>query len=140
MCYLPESSSEDLRCPLQNCSDVYNAFVSNVEEFREPDCLPVNVNFGNQGTAESFMHNKASWHKQFHQKFNCSMLHHSQLKRKTEMEGTGCTSRPIVRCAKWYLASMATRSPSVNFTERSVSFISAAITFTDLSALKVVNS
>ena len=29
----------------------------------------------NQGTVESFTHNKASWHKQCHQKFNNSMLH-----------------------------------------------------------------
>ena len=54
-----KTSDENLRCPLRNCSDVYSAFLSNVEEFRELDCLPVN-NFGNQGTVESFTHNKAS--------------------------------------------------------------------------------
>ena len=89
-----KTSSEDWRCPLRNCSDVYSAFLSNVEEFRELDCLPINVNFGNQGTVESFTHNKASWHKQCHQKFYSSMLHCMQLKRKSEfaeMEGTGCT-------------------------------------------------
>ena len=66
-----------------------------MEEFRELDSLPVNVNFGNQGTVESFTHNKASWHKQCHQKFNSSMLHRVHLKRKREStEGTDCTSGP----------------------------------------------
>ena len=90
-----KTSSEGLRCPLRNCSDVYSSFLSNVEEFRELDSLPVNVNCGNQGTVESFTHNKASWHKQCHQKFNSSMLHRVHLKRKREStEGTDCTSRP----------------------------------------------
>ena len=83
-------TSEDLRCPLRNCSDVYSAFLSNVEEFRKLDSLPVSVNFGNQGTVECFTQNKASWHKQWHQKFNCSMLQRVQ----SEMDGTTCTSRP----------------------------------------------
>ena len=49
-----KTSSEGLCCPLRNTSDVYSSFLSNVEEFRELDSLPVNVNFGNQGTVESF--------------------------------------------------------------------------------------
>ena len=86
--------SEDLRCHLRNCSDVYSAFLRYVEEFRKLDSLPVSVNFGNQGTVECFTQNKAS---QCHQKFNCSMLRCVQLKRKresAEMDGTTCTSRP----------------------------------------------
>ena len=63
---------------------MYSAFLSNVEQFRELGCLPINVNFGNQGTVESLTYNKASWHKQCHQKFNSSMLHRMQLKQKSE--------------------------------------------------------
>jgi len=59
---------------------VYSAFLSNVEEFRKLDCLPVEVNFSNQDIIEQFVHNKAAWHKQSHQKFNTSMLKHMQLK------------------------------------------------------------
>ena len=90
-----KTSSEGLRYPLRNCSDVYSSFLSNVEELRELDSWPINVNYGNQGTVESFTHNKASWHKQCHQKFNSSMLHRVHLKRKREStEGIDCTSRP----------------------------------------------
>ena len=65
---------------MRQCS----AFLSNVEEFRKLDCLPVSVKFGIQGTSEQFVHNKASWHKQCHQKFNTSMLKRMQLKRNRE--------------------------------------------------------
>ena len=43
--------------------------------------LQVNVNFDNLETVESFTHNKASWHKQCHQKLhNITMLYNAHMK------------------------------------------------------------
>ena len=56
----------------------------NVEEFRKLECLPVKINFGNQGTVQSFVDNNAAWHKQCHQKFNNSKLKRMQLKNASE--------------------------------------------------------
>ncbi len=95
-------SSEDLRCPFRTSDNatVYSAFLNNVEEFRKLDCLPVQVNFGNQGTVEQFVNHNASWHKKCHQKFNTSMLKRMQLKKSRDsMEGEGsCSSRPKRQC------------------------------------------
>ena len=62
-------SGEDLCCPTRNALDVYKNFLRNVEEFQKLNSLPKNVNFGEEGTATNFLDNKASWHKQCHQKF-----------------------------------------------------------------------
>jgi len=95
-------SSEDLRCPFRTSDNatVYSAFLNNVEEFRKLDCLPVQVNFGNQGTVEQFVNHNASWHKKCHQKFNTSMLKRMQLKKSRDsMEGeSSCSSRPKRQC------------------------------------------
>ena len=48
--------------------------MENVKKFKELDALPVNVDYGEQGTALAFVENNASWHKQCHQKFNKSKL------------------------------------------------------------------
>ena len=81
-------SEEDLRCPTRNALDVYKNFFKNVEEFQKINSLPVKIDFGEEGTATDFMNNKASWHKQCHQKFNNSMLERAKLKRKRESTGT----------------------------------------------------
>ena len=78
-----KKTSEDLRCPIHNISDVYSAFY-NVDEFRKLENLPVKINFGNQGTVQNFVDNKAAWHKQCHQKFNISKLKRMQLKNASE--------------------------------------------------------
>ena len=78
-----KKTSEDLRRPIHNISDVYSAFY-NVEEFRKLECLPVKINFGNQGTVQNFVDNNAAWHKQSHQKFNNSKLKRMQLKNASE--------------------------------------------------------
>ena len=77
-------SKEDLRCPTRNALDVYKNFLKNVEEFQKINSLPVKIDFGDEGTATNFLSNKASWHKQCHQKFNNSMLECAKLKRKRE--------------------------------------------------------
>ena len=56
----------------------------NVEEFRKLKCLPVKINFGNQGIVQNFVDNNAAWHKQCHQKFNNSKLKRMQLKNASE--------------------------------------------------------
>ncbi len=77
---------------------IYSAFLKNVEEFQKLDALPVRINFGDQGTAQHFMSNHASWHKQKkkHQKFNSSTLEHVQQRvgRKRKADGGEPTSRP----------------------------------------------
>ncbi len=98
-------SSEELCCPTRSALDVkrppmdiYSTFLSNVEEFQKLGSLPVKVNFGDQGTAQIFLVNDASWHKQCHQKFNSSMLERAQQKarrkRKAEADVGELTSRP----------------------------------------------
>ena len=57
---------------------------SNVEEFRKLECLPVKINFGNQGTVQNFVGNNAAWHKQCHQKFNNLKLKRMQVKNASE--------------------------------------------------------
>ena len=79
-----KKTSEHLRCLIHNISDVYSAFLNNVEEFRKLECLPVKINFGNQGTVQNFVDNNAAWHKQCHQKFNNSELKCAQLKKASE--------------------------------------------------------
>ena len=85
LCVISQNkTSEDLRCPILNISDVYSAFLNNVEEFRKLECLPVKINFNNQGTVQNFVDNNAAWHKQCHQKFNNSKLKRMQLKNASE--------------------------------------------------------
>ncbi len=61
--------TEELRCPTRSADvkrpplGIYSAFLKNVEEFQKLDALPVRINFGDQGTAQHFMSNHASWHK-----------------------------------------------------------------------------
>lgn len=70
--------------------DIYSTFLSKL------DALAVKVNFGDQGTAQLFLANNASWHKRCHQKFNSSMLERAQQKekRKRKTDGGEHTSRP----------------------------------------------
>lgn len=80
-------SSEELRCPNKFASDrspaaIYNAFLENVEEFKNLNALPVKVDYGKQGTSETFVQNNALWHKHCHQKFNNSMLERVKLRLK----------------------------------------------------------
>ena len=93
-------SSEELRCPTRSAKrpplDVYATFLSNVQEFQKLDSLPVKLNFDDQATAQIFLENNASWHKQCHQKFNSSMLESAKLKskRKRKADGGELNSRP----------------------------------------------
>ena len=54
-----KKTSEDLRCPIHNISDVYSAFY-NVEEFRKLECLPVKINFSDQGKVQNFVDSNAA--------------------------------------------------------------------------------
>ena len=96
MYYCQKTSSEDLCCTLRNCSDVYSAFFSNVEEIRELGCLPSTLvirellNFhAQQGFLAQAMSPKS-------QQFNTSS-HAVEAKRVNLQKsngGTGCTTRP----------------------------------------------
>jgi len=95
-----EISSAELRCPTKCASDrppvdIYNVFLENVEKFKELDALPVNVDYGEQGTALAFVENNASWHKQCHQKFNNSKL--ERVKQRLHKK------KEIIRTRKLYL-------------------------------------
>ena len=83
--------AESLCCPSNrpglDTIRVYEDFLANVEEFRQLDALPVNVEFGCDGTAEKFLVHGASWHRSCHQKFNNSkLLREKNRKRKQEEE------------------------------------------------------
>ncbi len=96
-----KKSSEDLRCPTHNSTEVYTAFFNNVEAFSKLDRLPVDIDFCDQGTVDHFVVNQACWHKKCHQKFNTSMLKRVQLKRSKEseeLEASSCNSKLKRRC------------------------------------------
>ena len=69
-----------LKCPLKcpgtssDKNDAYTSFLTNVEEFRAIDDLPVKLCFGSDETADSFASHSASWHKSCHLKCNNSKL------------------------------------------------------------------
>ena len=64
-----KKTSEELRCPLINPLDVYNAFVKNVEEFKKLDCLPVEIDIKD---GQVLMEYHAKWH--YAQDFTYFML------------------------------------------------------------------
>ena len=102
-----KKTSEDLRCPIHNISDVYSAFLNNVEEFRKLECLPVNINYGDLGTVQNFVNNNAACHKQCHQKFNNSKLKRMQLEKASESvddDDTICYATRV-KCSKPYSES-----------------------------------
>ena len=85
----------DLKCPavsyLKNDLEVYGNFLHCVKEFEEVKSLPVPVDFKGEDSAETFMDNKAKWHKSCHLKFAPSKLAHirQQLVRKRSLEDSG---------------------------------------------------
>ena len=78
-------TQEKLNCPRKslgcNAQEVYSAFLENVDEFRQIQALPVDVDFGPEGIVEEFVRNNASWHRSCHQKFN-----NDKHKRKKKFE------------------------------------------------------
>ena len=85
----------DLKCPavsyLKNGLEVYGNFVHCVNEFEEVKSLPVPVDFKGEDSAETFMDNKAKWHKSCHLKFAPSKFAHvkQQLVRTSSLEDSG---------------------------------------------------
>ena len=99
-----EISSAELRCPTK-CDrppvDIYNALLENVEKFNELDALPVNVDYGEEGTVLAFVENNASCHEQCHQKFNNSKLESVKQRlqnRKRSSEEGNSTSTCRSKC------------------------------------------
>jgi len=77
-----KTSSEDLCCPILGSIDatVYSALWRSSENLvvcllKSTSAIKLGINF---------VHNKDSWHKQCHQKFNTLMLKRMQLKRRRE--------------------------------------------------------
>ena len=95
-----KTSSEDLSCSLQNCCDVYSAFLSNVEEFRKLCWSMLTVVI--RGLLNPSHSNKAFWHKQCNVTRNSTIqmlyiyVHLERKKKSTEIESTDSTSRPKV--------------------------------------------
>lgn len=77
-CIICGEGGGDLRCPADshqnNGIDVYKSFLQAVSEFRELEALPVTVYFEGENMADTFLHNKAKWHKSCHLKFAQSKL------------------------------------------------------------------
>lgn len=79
-----------LKCPADsfqgNGLEVYRNFLQVVKEFQELQNLPATVKFDENETAESFMVNKAKWHKACHLKFAPSKLLRAREKTKRQLE------------------------------------------------------
>ena len=88
MCYMPDETSEALKCPLENPvkkgnkKDAYTNFLNHVKQFQDIDSLPVIVKFGCDETAENWAFYRASWHKSCYAKFSSCKLERAKLKRK----------------------------------------------------------
>lgn len=69
-----------MRCPLEtndksgDKTDIYESFLSNVEEFWDIDALPTEVCFEKDETADNFALHSASWHRSCYLKFSNSKL------------------------------------------------------------------
>lgn len=91
LCVICQNSRDTapLSCPKnrqnRSADDVYKDFLDNVREFEKIGALPVDIDFGEHGTPESFAENNASWHRACHQKFNKSKLER-ELSRKRKQE------------------------------------------------------
>lgn len=79
-----------LSCPKnrqnRKYDDVYKDFLDNVKAFEEMGALPVDIDFGEQGTPECFAQNNASWHRSCHQKFNKSKLDRELNRKRKQLE------------------------------------------------------
>lgn len=88
VCVICGKGESEMKCPADslqaNGLDVYRTFLEDVEQFRDLNCMPVEVNFKNEGGPESFLQNRAKWHKSCRLKFAHSKLTklQDQLKRK----------------------------------------------------------
>ena len=92
LCVICCEGSGTLKCPAEshqkNGLEVYTTFLENAREFREIGALPVELNFGCEGTADIFLTNQAKWHKSCHLKFASSKLSRAkQRKRKISDDG-----------------------------------------------------
>lgn len=88
-------SGGDLRCPAdshqKNGLEIYSSFLKVVKEYENLQCTPCDMDFKGEGSAETFMLNKAKWHKSCHLKFAPSKLIKvkEQLGKKRQLESTG---------------------------------------------------
>lgn len=93
VCVICSKGGGELKCPAdslnKNGLEIYRNFLKQVEEFCKIDALPVDVNFKDEGTAETFLKNRAKWHKACQIKFATSKLVRAQeqalKKRKHEL-------------------------------------------------------
>lgn len=90
--------SEPLKCPLNSLQhgtgfNAYETFLETVVQFREANCLPVNLAFKeDQENAQYFVDNRASWHKSCHLKFSKTKLDKA-LSKKRKRDDCSDTSR-----------------------------------------------
>ena len=83
-------------------------FLQNVEEFRNLEELPVDLNFGPEFTADFFLDKRAKWHHSCHQKFTVSRLHRAKdRKRKQDADDSEKLHEYATRHAKVFLRTMA---------------------------------
>ncbi|XP_071963322.1 uncharacterized protein [Antedon mediterranea] len=72
------ATSESLRCSQKrgniNARCVYEAFLNNVDGFKQLQASPLSLEYGDHGTPEAFIKNGASWHHSCHLKFNNTKL------------------------------------------------------------------
>lgn len=99
-----QDTQQPLKCPLKSPGtssdkkDAYRSFLTNVEEFRRIDALPVKLCFGRDETADSFASHSASWHKSCHLKFNNSKLSKA-IRKKDDHSDEPEQKRPTKRQA-----------------------------------------
>ncbi len=80
----------DLKCPAAsfqgNGQEIYASFLEAVKEFKDLQCLPAEVKFSDDEDTETFMTNKAKWHKACHLKFAYSKLQRMKNQRSKKRE------------------------------------------------------
>lgn len=88
--------SEPCKCPLDSLQEgsgfeAYKSFLQNAAKFREHESMPIELKFGPEENVESFVRNRAVWHKQCHIKFANSKLERVLLKKRKHEESNSNT-------------------------------------------------
>lgn len=92
LCAICQSTlSEPIKCPLDSLQEgkgveSYKSFLKNVSQFREYNSMPVEVKFGSEENVETFVKNRAVWHKTCHIKFSNSKLERVLAKKRKSEE------------------------------------------------------
>ena len=78
VCVICQKGGHGLKCPAdsnqKNGLEIYTDFLKAVEQFRELDVMPVNLDLKGIDSPEVFLENRACWHKACKLKFAASRV------------------------------------------------------------------